>query len=288
MSISKLFQLLPRLHLQSKTDLTDSLSTRESSWKERKIIMKRLVKSIVSYFARSFNDCFDRMIEGVETRDAGEIISNFFPILLWTIAFILLGLLLLMVAIDHMHLLIIGGFLAAGLYSGIHKLFEDGETVEELAEEPTMGDYFAVLETLRPAVAEVAQALELAPVYSHTDMAADSEERILSWGKVWRMKYKAPKKSAVAVIDTALCKRIIQAQVKTVLERDNPSGFSAVRYQHGGSFTSVIQIDEIKDGDAYIYIFAVIASDTYFRQKAEWRNRHDVLAIRGDSNDDDF
>ena len=151
-----------------------------------------------------------------------------------------------------------------------------------------MGDYFAVLETLRPAVAEVAQALELAPVYSHTDMAADSEERILSWGKVWRMKYKAPKKSAVAVIDTALCKRIIQAQVKTVLERDNPSGFSAVRYQHGGSFTSVIQIDEIKDGDAYIYIFAVIASDTYFRQKAEWRNRHDVLAIRGDSNDDDF
>lgn len=250
--------------------------------------MKRLVKSIVSYFAKSFNDCFDRMIEGIEARDAGEIISNFFPILLWTIAFVLLGLLLLMVAIDHMHLLIIGGFLAAGLYSGIHKLFEDGETVEELAEEPTMGDYFAVLETLRPAVAEVAQALELAPIYSHTDMAADSEERILPWGKVWRMKYKAPKKSAVTVIDTALCKRIIQAQVKTVLERDNPSGLSSVRFQLGGSFLPIIQIDEVKDGDIFLYIFATIASEAYFKQKSAWSNRRNVLAIKEDADDIDF
>lgn len=249
--------------------------------------MKRLIQAAVLFFAQSFQTWFDDAAEGIEEHDVEKVVVNCFLIIVWAVIFIILSLLFLMVTIQHMPLVTIGGFLAAAMYSGVLKV--NSETPEEPPiDQPTEADYFAVLETIRPAVAEVAQALELAPVYSHTDMAADSEERILPWGKVWRLKYKAPKKNAAIAIDTVLCKRIIQAQVKTVLERDNPSGFSAVRYQYGSSFVPIIQIDEIKDGDIFIYIFATIASEAYFKQKSAWSNRRNVLAIKGDADDIDF
>lgn len=153
---------------------------------------------------------------------------------------------------------------------------------------PTMSDYFAVLETLRPALAEIAQALGLAPVYSHSDMAVDAEERILPYGRVWVMKYKALKPSAAVSIDEALCKRVLQAQVKTVLERDNPSGFAEIRFQRGGSFEPIIQINKVKDGDAYAYIFVALASKEYFKQGTSWNNRGNALGAGTDTSDTDF
>lgn len=250
--------------------------------------MNRLIKAVILFFAESFRTWFNDAADGIEEQDAKKVVGNCFLIIIWTVAFALAGLLIIMVAIDHMHLFIIGGFLAAAMYSGISKLVDDKTVEDTPIEQPTESDYFAVLETLRPAVAEVAQALGLAPVHSHTDMAADSEERILPLGNVWRFKYKTPKLNVSSVLDTDICKRIIQAQVKTVLERDNPSGLSSVRFQLGGSFVPIIQIDDVKGGDAFIYIFAVIASEAYFRQKSVWTNRRNVLAIKGDAGDVDF
>lgn len=247
--------------------------------------MKRLLRSLIRLAADQFTCWFNEAADGIEEHDIEKVAINCICIIVWGVALALIGLLIVLAAIGNMHLFVIGGFLAAALYSGILKL--NGEEIVEdaLVEEPTASDYYAVLETIRPAVAEVAQALELAPIYSHTDMTADSEERILPWGKIWRMKYKVLKKNVATSVDTDQCRRIIQAQVKTVLERDNPSGFAVVRFQRGSGFEPIVQIDEIMDGDAYIYIFAAIASDQYFRQKAQWKNRSNVLAVDTSADD---
>lgn len=132
---------------------------------------------------------------------------------------------------------------------------------------PTESDYYAVLQTLRPAVAEVAGALGLAPIYSHTDMTADPEERIIPGIYFWGMKYKAPKRNVTDTIDEEQARRIIQSQVKTILETTNPSRFTEIRYNHHGTFEPIIQIDEVQDGEAFVSLFVVIASDTYFRNR---------------------
>lgn len=153
---------------------------------------------------------------------------------------------------------------------------------------PTESDYYAVLQTLRPAVAEVAGALGLAPIYSHTDMAVDPEERIIPGIYFWGMKYKVPKRGVTDTIDEEQARRIIQAQVKTVLERDNPSRFTETRYNHHGSFEPLIQIDEVQDGEAYINIFAVIASETYFKNRKVTGGGAATLHTQAATDDTDF
>lgn len=152
---------------------------------------------------------------------------------------------------------------------------------------PTLQDYFKVLETIRPAVAEIASTLGLAPIDNHTDMAADGAERILCWGKVWGFRYKARKLSSTANIDVEQACRVIQAQVATVLDRDNPSKLTEINYNYYGQLVPVIQIAEVKDGDAYIYIYVVMASDTYFKQ-VEDEKRASTLHTETDTNDKDF
>ena len=152
---------------------------------------------------------------------------------------------------------------------------------------PTSQDYFKILETVRPAVAEIASALGLAPIDNHTDMAADGPERILQWGKVWGFKYKALKQSSTANIDVEQARRVIQTQVGTVLDQDNPSKLTEINFDHYGHFVPVIQIAEVKDDDAYIYIYVVMASHTYFKQK-EAENRASTLHTEADASDTDF
>lgn len=152
---------------------------------------------------------------------------------------------------------------------------------------PTAQDYFKVLETIRPAVAEIASTLGLAPIDNHTDMAADGAERILSWGKVWGFKFKARKLSATTKIDVEQARRIIQAQVATVLDRDNPSKLTEINYNYYGQLMPVIQINEVRDDDAYIYIYVVMASDTYFKQ-VEAEKRASTLHTETDASDTDF
>lgn len=152
---------------------------------------------------------------------------------------------------------------------------------------PTSQDYFKVLETVRPAVAEIASTLGLAPIDNHTDMAADGPERILQWDRVWGLKYKARKLSSTTAIDVEQARRVIQAQVGTVLDRENPTKLTEVNFNYYGQLVPVIQIAEVKDDDAYIYIYVVMASDTYFKQK-EAENRASTLHTQADASDTDF
>lgn len=153
---------------------------------------------------------------------------------------------------------------------------------------PTESDYFTVLQTLRPAVAEVAEALRLAPIYSHTDMAADPKERIIPGIYFWGLNYKAPKRNVTDTIDVEQARRVIQAQVKTVLERDNPSRFTDTIFPYHGTLEPVIQIDEVQDGEAYIHIFAVIASDTYFKNRKKTNGDGPTLHTEADTDDPTF
>lgn len=155
--------------------------------------------------------------------------------------------------------------------------------------EPTSQDYFKILETLRPAVAEIASTLGLAPIDNHTDMAAAGPERILSWGKVWGLKYKARKLSSTTIIDVEQALRVIQTQVAIVLDRDNPTKLTETNFNYYGQLLPVIQIAEVKDDDAYIYIYVVMASDTYFKQvEEEKKNKTSTLHTQADASDTDF
>ena len=175
------------------------------------------------------------------------------------------------------------GFIA---YAIIHSQEEQKNPKWE--PEPTEADYFAVLDTLRPAMAEVAPALDLAPIYSYTDMAADPEERIIPGIYFWGLYYKAPKQKVTDKIDEAMARRVIQAQVKTVLERDNPSRFTEIRYNNHGTFEPTIQIDEVLDCEAYIHIYVVMASDTYFKNRKKTNGDGPILHTETAPDDTDF
>lgn len=154
---------------------------------------------------------------------------------------------------------------------------------------PTEEDYFKILKTIRPAVAEVASTLGLAPIDTRKDMAANEKERILQWGNVWGFKYKALKLSSTADIDVEQVRRVIQTQVATVLERDNPTKLVEKYYNYCGHLEPIIQIAEVKDDDAYIYIYAVMASGTYFKQvEQENDDRVSTLHTQADASDTDF
>lgn len=168
-----------------------------------------------------------------------------------------------------------------------YKAPDDGGDDAKIMPQPTAQDYFKVLETIRPAVAEVASALGLAPINGHTDMAADGPERILRWGKVWGFKYKALKQAATRDIDVEQVRRVIQAQVRTILDRDNPSRLTETNFNYYGQLVPVIQISDVEDGDAYIYIYVVMASDTYFKQ-VEAEKRASTLHTKSDTDDTDF
>lgn len=135
---------------------------------------------------------------------------------------------------------VIVGCVIGFIVYGITRPKEEEVKGPEWERKPTESDYFAVLETLRPAVSEVAEALGLAPIYSHTDMAADPKERILPGIYFWGLNYKAPKRNVTDKIDEAQARRVIQAQVKTVLERDNPSRFTELRHNNHGTFEPII------------------------------------------------
>ena len=192
---------------------------------------------------------------------------------------LLLVVALVKLAINNLPIIVVAGFLPV--------CFLKGEEPTP-PRKPTPEDYKAVLSTVKPALATVAPALGLAPIYEHTNIAADPEEQILPWGKVWRMKYKVLKQNATSLIDKELCHSVIQAQIKSVLEGSNPSGFANVCFQRGGIFVPIIQVDEVLPGDAFLYLFVVIASHEYFQQKTDWENRKNVLPTGANTDDIDF
>lgn len=181
---------------------------------------------------------------------------------------------------------IVGAIIGFITYGMLHPKAEESE---EKLSKPTMEDYNTALKTIRLAMREVASALELAPIESHTNIAADPDEgRIVSWERVWGMKYKVMKKKATQKIDEAHAARIIQAQVKTVLQRKNPSRYADIWFPYRGVSEPILQIADVKDeGGAYIYIYVVQASKTYFEQKANEEDNEN-FEPEADSADDDF
>lgn len=248
--------------------------------------IKKLVHSTVDLIVSFSRDSVNNIADGIEEGNIKTVAINLVLLLSVALLVILTGVLFVKQAIKNLHIIIAIGFLAAAVYSALLKLRQ----VEEPAplHKPTAEDYQAVLATVKPALATVSSALGLAPVHEHTDISADPEEQILPWGKVWRMKFKVLKQNATTPIDKELCRSVIQAQVKSVLGRDNPAGFSNVRFERGGTFVPIIQVDEVLPGDAFVYVFTAIASQEYFQQKSDWQNRKNVLPTEGNADDEDF
>lgn len=248
--------------------------------------IKKLLRSTVGLILSFSRDAVNNIRDGMNEGDVGKVVLNL-VLLLSVVALVALAVALLVKAVtQNLHKIIAAGFLAAAAYSALSKLFQTEEPTPPC--KPTAEDYQAVLATVKPALATVSSALGLAAVHEHTDISADPEEQILPWGKVWRMKFKVLKQNATTPIDKDLCRSVIQAQVKSVLSRENPSGFANVRFERGGTFVPIIQVDEVLPGDAFVYLFVAIASQEYFQQKSDWQNRKNVLATEGNADDEDF
>lgn len=247
---------------------------------------KKLLFSTIALIVSFSRDAVNYIADGINERNVKKVALNL-ALLLSVAALVIFAVALLVkLAIQYLHVIFAAGFLAAAAYSALSKLFQVEEPTPP--RKPTAEDYQAVLATVKPALATVAPALGLAPIHEHTDISADPEEQILPWGEVWRMKFKVLKQNATTPIDKDLCRSVIQAQVKSVLGRENPSGFANVRFERGGTFVPIIQVDEVLPGDAFVYLFVAIASQEYFQQKADWENRKNVLPIEADTDDKDF
>lgn len=247
---------------------------------------KRLLSSTITLVLSFLRSTTNYIADGISERNMKKVALNLVLLLSVATLVILTAALFVKLAFQNLHILIAAAFLAAAAYSVVSKLFQTEEPTPP--RKPTAEDYQAVLATVKPALATVAPALGLAPIYEHSDIRADPEEQILPWGKVWRMKFKVLKQTATSPIDKDLCRSVIQAQIKSVLERENPSGFVNVRFQRGGTFVPIIQVDEVLPGDAFVYLFIAIASQEYFQQKADWENRKNVLPIEVNTDDEDF
>lgn len=250
--------------------------------KSIKKFFHRTCNLILSFSRDTVNNFNNRIAEGAFGKAALSLMLPLFVVVL----VVLVVALFVKVVTQNLHKIIAAGFLAAAAYSTLSKLFQGEEPAPP--QKPTPEDYQAVLATVKPALATVAPALGLSPIYGHTDISADPEEQILPWGKVWRMKFKVLKQNAATPIDKELCRSVIQAQVKSVLGRDNPAGFANVRFERAGTFVPIIQVDEVLPGDAFVYLFVAIASEEYFQQKADWQNRKNVLPTGGNADDEDF
>lgn len=90
------------------------------------------------------------------------------------------------------------------------------------------------------------------------------------------MCYSTLKKVAGIDADTDMCKRVLQRQVKQILNSSNPSGFTEIYFPWGGRMEPIIQVDGVDQDDAYIYVFVVMASQIYFQQRAEWEKRRNT------------
>lgn len=248
--------------------------------------IKKLLRSTIELIITFSRDAVNYITDGISERNGKKVALNLALLLSVVVLVVLAVALFVKLVTENLPKIIAAGFLAAAAYSALSKLFQTEEPTPP--HKPTPEDYQAVLVTVKPALATVAPAIGLAPIYEHTDITADPEEQILPWGKVWRMKFRVLKQNAATPIDKELCRNVIQAQVKSVLERNNPSGFANIRFQRGGTFVPIIQVDEVLPGDVFVHLFVAIASQEYFQQKADWQNRKNALPTEIDTDDLDF
>ena len=145
-------------------------------------------------------------------------------------------------------------------------------------DKPSERDYFRALDTLRPAVAEIAGALVFSPIDTFTDMAPKAIDRIKQWGRCWLMVYKIPKVNASVVIDKSKVKRVLEEQMDAVVQGDNPSGYAELCFPWHGMDKPILLVHDVLDQDIYVYVFIVKASREYFEDKeaaTERKSRED-------------
>ena len=235
---------------------------------------RKMFHKILVLILSLFSDLFDGISNGIDDGDIGEVAKNVTLLCLVFGLFLAFGYILVTLALRNSVKLVIIGFLAAGAYSLYQKL--TGVPESERLCKPTAEDYEAVNKTLKPALSKISSAIGLSPLHRYDDIRLDPDDMITQHGKIWRFGFGALKKTAGIDLDENLCKRAIQAEVKRVLERENPAGFSEVRFPYGGTFEPIIQIDEVLQDEAYIYILVVIASNAYFRQRRDRTNQDEV------------
>lgn len=247
--------------------------------------LKKTVKKIGKLVSSLFSDLFDGISDGIDEGDIGIVARNMIALMLVVSIFLISGIILIKLVLHNAVWVVIIGLIIAGAYDAYRRLCGLEDVIEPKITKPTMDDYSSVALTVKSALKSVAPALGLAPIQGYTDIALDEEDMITKWGKVWRLGYGTLKKTAGVELDLELCSRVIQTQIKAVLTRSNPSGFSTVHFPWGGKIVPILQVDEVLQDDAYIYVLVVISSNQYFQQKAEWMNRSHVFADETDAND---
>lgn len=185
----------------------------------------------------------------------------------------------------HFFLLLIIGLVIWFLF---FRKQDEKEIIKGPLVRPSERDYFRALDTLRPAAAEIAGPLGFAPIDTYTDMAPNPADRIKPWGPCWLMVYKIPKANAAAEVNLSMMQRALEAQIDTVIQRDNPSGYAEVCFPWQGVDKPLLLVHEVLDRDAFIYVFIVKASREYFESKAaaDGRKSREIASTPGTLYDD--
>lgn len=154
--------------------------------------------------------------------------------------------------------------------------------------EPTMTDYETIVKTIYAAAKNICDSLGLVAARSYADLYVDEADRILQWENVWGMKYKLRKQRSTTNFDKAFAIEAFQNEIESVMRKYNPSKLAKHYYPYGGVLKSTVQVADIEDGNAFVYIYVVLAmTDTYFVQKAN-DERDDVAETEAETDDTDF
>ena len=151
---------------------------------------------------------------------------------------------------------------------------------------PTMEQYITVGNIVKIAAKRVVPMLGLSQIFEESDIKAAKDERIVPCGKFWFLKYRLLKKNVSTVADESMIQRVLQSELRTVLDNDNPAGFDTVRFVYGGIDECVLQVDHVTQGSLYVYIYVCYASADYFSQREQEQENgaHDTA----DTSDIDF
>lgn len=213
--------------------------------------------------------------DGRKEKDKMKV-AAFSGVLLSIIAFlILVGLFIIKIIIQSRYILGAAVLFILSAYS-----------IKSEEPKPTEKDYQDVLDTIRPSVAAVALPLNLAPIDSHTNMEVGPKDCIQRWKGGWRLLYKALKKNT-APVDVSLYQRTIQKAVEMTLNQANPAGFPEIQLKFGDRSFPIIVVDEVKDEDTYIYIYAAICTRKYIKQNFDNESNADPFP-KADIDDEDF
>lgn len=213
--------------------------------------------------------------DGRKEKDTIKVVAFSALLLTMSALLILVGLFIVKIIIQSRYVLSAVGLFIVAAYS-----------IKSEEPKPTEKDYQDVLDTIRPSVAAVALPLNLAPIDRHTNMEVGPKECIQPWKGGWRLVYKALKKST-APIDISLYQLTIQKAVEMTLNQVNPAGFPVVQSKFGNKPFPIVMVDEIKDEDTYIYIFAVICTRNYLKRKFDTENNTEPLT-KADDEDEEF